>query len=178
MIVQHSKIEKACADHSDAREVLQYVFFDGEKLIASNGHILAVNTIVEKGEKDLSGLVPPKAMIEARRKGNYSTIHAEETYSFPNSNVVFKRTDQGMTFPDWEKAFSDKVEREHVITLNADLLKKLADAICTDKQHGIKLFVSEDRLAPVRVEPHVYNGNFGYISPMRTAEDSSPKPQE
>ena len=68
MIIQGTKIEKACADNSDSRSNIRYVHYTkNHTLIATDGQILAVNEIIERGTVDVPGPIHPKAFSEARK---------------------------------------------------------------------------------------------------------------
>ena len=179
MIIQSSKIEKACADASDERSNLRYVYLtDKHVLIATDGHILALNEVTERGTVDVPGPIHPGALVEARRKHNQNTlVTLKDIISFPSSDMQFKRTEE-RSLPNIDPLFEQTVEHQHVISLDADLLHRLAQAICTDGRKIVKIYVGKEKLGSVRVEPANNNGNVGILMPCRTDEESKTPERE
>lgn len=173
MIIQGTKIEKACADKSDERGNLRYVYLTEHKtLIATDGHILALNEVIEPGTVDAPGPLHPGAFVEARKKNNANTLIAlQDRISFPASDLEFKRSEEHK-LPNVDKLFDQTAEHVHVISLDADLLHRLAQAICTDGKKIVKIYAGSDKLGSVRVEPANSNGNVGILMPCHTDEEN------
>ena len=174
MIIQSSKIEKACADGSDTRGNLRYVYLtEQHTLVATDGHILALNEVLERGTVDEPGPIHPGAFSEARKKHNNNTMQAmKDRVSFDASDLEFKRPDE-QKCPKFDAIFEQTGAHVHVISLDADLLHRLAAALCTDGRKIVKIYAGKDKLGSVRVEPANNNGNVGILMPCRTDEEKS-----
>ena len=101
---------------------------DGDKVIATNGRILAVLP-VECDEKDVSGYVPRECLKDARTAGGVVLNGVAEIYggaSYPR--------DAEWNFPNWRQVMPDYTKEQTVrLAIDAALLKALADAIGAER---------------------------------------------
>lgn len=165
------KIELAAADKSDYRYKLQEIEFDGERLIATNGHILAI-VPVEKGETDTPGGISPDVIKTARSiTKKTDTIELELNGVAKLSNgVIMPRQSKDGTYPNWKVISDNFVSSGHKIAFNVNLLKKLADAITQDG--CVILDLPETNLEAIKVTSNNNkdNGTYGYIMQVRMNE--------
>ena len=128
------KLHKACAKDA-LRPALQSIHFDGENLVATNGHILAiVKPLTDKN--DQPGNIPIKAFIEASKMG---TKKEEAKLTIESNQVKIGENGNGQAFdlvqelfPEWEKIMPNpKIKEKPVFKLrfNVDLLKQLSEAM-------------------------------------------------
>ena len=165
------KIELAVSKEPH-KESLHHPWFDGKRVIATDGRILAVVPVeAEDSPKDRPGYVPCGVLKEARmatRNGSHCRIIGL------NGSIVFA-TRQGvcriprikkLKFPDWEKIIPNmKGRKKHIVTLNPKLLWQLAQAVGGDEVLTLE-FDKGDPHAVVKVT----TGNskaWGIIMPIK-----------
>lgn len=141
---------------------------DGDKVIATNGRILAVLP-VECDEKDVSGYVPRECLKDARKAGGVVLNGVAEIYggaSYPRGTEY--------NFPNWRQVMPDYSKRKTVkLGIDPALLKALADAIGAEIVH-LEFPVDEQTdtvLDPLIVKPSGRSGGenpaHGVIMPCR-----------
>lgn len=177
MNLPEAKIELATTEDK-FRTTLQNVKLEGDRLIATDGHILA-SVAVQRYEEDTNGLIPAHAFQQARKltkkKENKRDAHAVTITANGNVKVMDSCTKIELARPDFDFPSTDRVladnaaERaaEITICLDAALLIRLAKALGAETDDGraiVKLWVtSADKAAYVEAS----NGNFGLIMPCR-----------
>jgi len=188
MKLPRTKIWEAAATDKE-RPTLTNVHYNVEKkrLEAADGFILAVCP-VEPDNKDKGGIVPVDvikgAMKASTRKGKVPTM--TETVEGFIAGVANNGTESIVgnsylpvegQFPDVD-AITPKGEPEYVMTIDAELLYRLAMAICEDKSGGNKPLLhvrlyKYSHTSPIRVEPgpqRLNRENWGLIMPISDGE--------
>lgn len=171
-VLQH--IEKA-ANPKDIRSYLREPYFDGKRLLASNGHILAV-VRTEKNEvagyTDTRGHVPTEILKAARKKGSDVILNGKA--EAPLAGLSLDRPDLG----DWMKPSAcasviRKARRNTIkVGINAKLLLDLARAI--NEQTGkydenVTLYINAEDSEKSAIFVRAGKGGKGYgaIMPVR-----------
>lgn len=172
------KIENACAK-KDIRGALNQPHFDMAKsnLVATDGHILAVVPVPETTD-DHGGPVPLDAIKEARKKANL-TPAGEAGIELNGSAKITSGAQYPIPtapeFPDYQRVIPDNASAFEV-ALNADLLKRLADAITTDGLVRLQFQPQDTAAKPdatksIRVQPLTDDvESHGVIMPCRLSD--------
>jgi hypothetical protein len=134
------QIEKACST-DEMRPTLLAPYLDlslegkSPRLVATDGHIMAA-LHVEPSEDDTTGWVSIDALKAMRKiKGaaaSEAAVICNGSCQVHPNGASFPRPEAGgRIFPDFEAIINDTrgLERKATISLNADLLKRLADAM-------------------------------------------------
>ena len=169
MKLANRKLEKAASTDQIRHFITEpYLDVDNSLIVATNGHIMAVCP-VELDEGDTSGYVSSeciKAGIKAspvtKRTDKTANIKANGSLVLDN-NQTFPRPELG-TFPDYKRVLPDPSKAEMVISLDAKLLKDLADAINTPGSSVIKLHIKDNKTA-FYVESDKNSECYGVIMP-------------
>ena len=187
MQLPHAKIE-AAAGTNDIRYYLNVVHVDADKsrLVATDGHILAVHKVDLNGDK--SAIVPVEAFKAARSGGRKEAspielnpepetddpVHADYmVYNHRKKDVEYFTPIDGI-FPNVDRVIPEKPTGPPDIILDAELLVRLQRALTANENNpGVKLWLGEDSLAAIYVEPTRVHANddpdaFGVIMPMRS----------
>lgn len=172
MILPNTKIEKAL-DPKDLRTYLHDPHFDGSRIVATNGRIMAVIP-VEVGKGDTPGPVPLEA-IKLARKTKLPDIELSETEALA-AGVKFPREDKGK-YPDFEQVIPKESTEKPDLVIDAKLLYELALALSTNtKEPKLKLWFARRGDDPQDIDPdgaiRVKAGEqdhegFGVIMPCR-----------
>lgn len=134
MKLPNAKIEMA-ASPEESRYALHAVQLDtvGKRLMASDGHILAVIP-ADVSPEDNSGLIPVQAftdmrkMVKAAKKDVYITCNGNVKATTGNSTMEWAYVEG--KFPNADAILADlKFEGPATFTLNLDLLVRLAAAL-------------------------------------------------
>jgi len=120
-----------------SRFILEHIKVEKDKLIATNGHILAV-VPVTLDEIDKEGFILPKQIEKANKNGGYLGLHAESIV-FSDGSTEPRPKDVG-TFPAYENVIP-KNPPKITVALNPTLLLDLAKAL--DSQDMVILEISE-----------------------------------
>jgi len=201
MKIAKTRIWKAAYPKEEGvREALQGVHYNrGEKrLEATDGLVLAVCPVwLEEDEIAKTGIVPADVLKEAyslgRAKSRTPTLEEDDgqftpgrVAAYPYSEDAEKETAKGeprpaidCIFPNVDQIIPQYKENfEHIVTLDAKLLLKLAEAICEDEGNRatpdrlcVRLYKDKTGVySLVIVKPgfgsSVENGNFGLIMPI------------
>lgn len=173
MKLPQTEIERA-ASQGDIRVYMNYVHFDvdGKRIVASNGHILAV-VPVEVEEGDTSGPIPAAAFKAARKaagshidpsmKANGAVILQD------GSTLPRPSADDIGPFPNWQ-TIMDRFKPSGIsVTFNAELLLDLARAITTKGRYGrvITLHLAAEEPGKSAMKIEGANGAFGLLMPCR-----------
>ena len=163
------KIDLA-ANPKENREALRHPYLEGDQVIATDGHILAVVPI-ERDNNDTDGPIPSDAFKELKKatgRGLVGEIECSVSIKLVNG-LIFDRPEVSQ-YPSWREV----VPRENkevltTVSFNPELLLKLAKAI--GSSYGIKLVIYKDDKedkGPMRVESNDNdNEAYGVIMPMR-----------
>jgi DNA polymerase III sliding clamp (beta) subunit (PCNA family) len=179
-----TKIE-SCSATKDIRYCLNgvYVDIENQAIVATDGHCMAVLPQEIEPPNDANGIpetkpgyIVPFDAIKQYRRESTKLNPAELTVN--GSIQINGKTGSTTTFdpidgrfPDWQKAVPEKTET--VICLNAELLKRVQDAIVDiDTKHkGVRIYI-KDKDSPIRVEPIGNNpdNRVGVVMPMRDSQ--------
>ena len=172
MKTMYQQIEKA-ASPKDCRAYLQQPYFDGKRMIASNGLILAVVRPEQNPnlpEKDSKGFVPAEALKAARKKGSDVILNGKT--QVPLAGLTLDRPDLGEFLKPASVARIVKAHRNKIkVGLNIELLMDLVKAINdqTGRYKGnIELWIDSE--APASSAVFVRSNdrkNYGVIMPER-----------
>ena len=172
MKMPNRNLSKVTSKPADYRDYLSepYLDIDASIVVATNGHILAACP-VELDECDTSGHVSNegiKAAIKAspvrKKVDKTANIRANGSLEL-DSGATYPRENIG-TFPDYKRVIPDKSKAEMVISLDAKLLKELADAICTPGSSIVTLHIKDNRDA-FYVDSDKASDCYGVIMPCR-----------
>ena len=176
MKMHNSAIEKA-AGVKDVRHYLTQPYLDVERgaILATNGQILAV-VPVDLDEDDTSGHVSIDAIKAARKQAPGS--RADKVLSIKaNGGLLlqdgqsYPRGDLGK-YPDIDRVIPDKDKAEHVFSIDATLLKNLAEAICEPGNSQVTLYLNDSN-GGIYVEPNQDDSKaHGVIMPCRGRDES------
>lgn len=176
MLLQ-TKIEKACAVDS-TRKALESPYFDGKKIYATNGHILAVVPVDVEGEAP--GYIPVEAIKESRKQ---KTSHKGMVYCNGSAKVIgsgaeYPRNPGEHTFPNAAMAegfaLQDVAKKSVTIAFSAKLLLDLAQAIGADEfNNGVTLEIPVDEKGQPKESGIKVTGNrrsvgYGVLMPLRS----------
>ena len=177
MKMPNRNLSKVTSKPADYRDYLSEPYLDADAatfphgvVVATNGSILAACP-VELDDGDTSGHVSNeaiKAAIKASpaRKKTDKTANIRANGSLElDSGATYPRENIG-TFPDYKRVIPDKSKAEMVISLDAKLLKELADAICTPGSSIVTLHIKDNRDA-FYVDSDKASDCYGVIMPCR-----------
>ena len=137
MILPDSKIENATSKNDVARPYLRHVYLDTaeQHLIATDGHILA-SIPVQTDPGDTAGFITVDA-IKAARKAK-TVIRANDTLAVENGPTFPRPTAENEgDFPDYKKVIPEPSPFDFTIGIDAELLLRLAQAICANPKKPI-----------------------------------------
>lgn len=178
-ISKRFQIEKAVADANDVRAPIREVYLDMEtasrpRLVATNGRIMAI-VPVETEDGDSEGFIKPEAFSTGRKgtSGRMDTYglsaNREIRVQTVKGTSIFPRTAHGegeINFPRWrriaEKSVNDKKQKYYSVTLDAELLYRLSQAIGSDEVH---LMIPEDGQEVILVRSNRCDA-YGFICPI------------
>lgn len=169
MRVPNSKIYKAVAKEGENRLVLTQVFFDkdNERLVASDGFVMAVVPVDDIAPNDVGGLIDPDAFKMARKHGNGHLVADDEHAVVLDTSWKVKR-DIG-TYPDYESILKNRTNADKaapVLVLSALKLYRLAQAICETPRLGVRIFLPQKPNEGIQVRPEIENGARGILMPQ------------
>ena len=170
MKMQNRQIFKA-AGNNDVRYYLNQPYLDTDEsvMVATTGTVLAVCP-VELDEGDTSGPVTTESIKAAIKASPGSRIDKTANIKANGSLVL----DNGATYPrpedvnypDYKRIIPDKDKAEMVISLDAKLLKDLADAINTPGSSVVTLHI-QDNTTAYYVDSDAKSDCYGVIMPCR-----------
>jgi hypothetical protein len=185
--------EATCPPNYEGRDVLKGVHYNAERerLEAADGFIMAVCPVkLEEGETAVGGIVPAETVKEAykmgRAKSKTPTVDQDGSDFTAGSRSAYFESDPQVKRGETRKAIEGKYPNaeeitprtenfEHVVTVDAKLLLRLARAICEgdDNVANPRLFVRlyKDKTGlytPLIVKPGpgLTQENFGVIMPI------------
>ena len=146
------------------RYILTHVMYEVEKsrVMASNGRVAVILPVVPD-EGDITGPIHPRHFKEARKRGKKLTepsMKTTATITYPDGSTDPNRADEqdwsGQNLANYPLIDAVVPERKgQIVSLNAHLLKDLADALQDPKGMNpgfIRLFIPEKKGDPIRVE--------------------------
>jgi hypothetical protein len=154
------KIESIVSKDKHRSAILNpWIDAENGRLVATNGSAMAVIP-VELDESDESGHVPCEAFKQARKgaKGEV-VILCNGNVTLPNGAILPR--DKSETPPNWQAIIPEKTDSAMQISLNAEMLSKLAEAMGTA---GVTLVI-ESPERPIIVTP-AYAGRMGEVKPV------------
>lgn len=164
-----SKIEGVVSS-DPTRPAIENVYFDKDegKLIATNGRIMAVVPVLTD-ENDTSGLLSPQSIKLARKEAGrlpIAQIHPNGALNLPSGVSVPRPTeDQCGKFPNWKQVVPPLFDPVFKVRIDAELLAKLAAALCDDKGSFVTLSF-RDADSPFSVTGNIPDA-FGVMLPAR-----------
>ena len=172
MKMPNRKIEK-CSGKNVRRYYLNQPYLDIEEsaVISTNGHIMAVCP-VELDEGDTSGPITAESIKAAIKASPVKAIRDKTANIKANGSL---QLDNGQSFPreeltqkwvDYKRVIPDTDKTEMVISLDAKLLKDLADSINTPGTSVIKIRIIDNNTA-FYVESDDKSECYGVIMPCR-----------
>ena len=172
MKMPNRNISKATAGPRQFRRVMEEPYLDTENslIVATDGHILAACP-VELDEGDTSGNVSSEAIKAAlksspvkSRSAKTANIKANGSLELDNG-ATYPRENLGQ-FPDYKRIIPDLDKAEMVISLDAKLLKDLADAINTPGSSIVTLHIKDNATA-FYVDSDALSDCYGVIMPCK-----------
>ena len=133
MQLSRSYVIERAASTDDTRPQLAHPVLAGERLVATNGHILAVVPVV-RDEADTDGPVPAEAFKAARKHpapGGAAVVIANGDVRVPFAGLSLTRPEAG-TFPDWQRVVPTRAV-VFSVGIDARLLLALAQAVGADR---------------------------------------------
>lgn len=169
-----------CCDKYSIRESMQYIFFDGDQIIATTAHILMV---VHIDDLDLT-----EDETKAIKKANGKLIHHRAFMKIWNKEIIFE--DNGIScpeehifipykdqddfkYPNWKKVIPklDKKQKTTSINLNPTFLKTLTDCFPCES-NGFSLVHSRETEAITVFSINNLLKSYGIIMPVMKNDDS------
>ena len=137
-----------------------------KRLEASNGKIAALVPVEDIGEHEV--IIPVDAVKASRKKFCNGALEiTEEMATVVRTGNAFKVIDA--QYPDLDAVAPEIPDKAPTISIDADLLVKLAKALCTGKGakkgNKISLWVTGKSKAVI-VAPYYQNGARGVIMPL------------
>ena len=172
MKMPNRNISKAVSSPKDYRNYLSEPYLDTENslIVATDGHILAACP-VELDDSDTSGHISNEAIKAAlksspvkSRSAKTANIKANGSLELDNG-ATYPRKDLGQ-FPDYKRIIPDTSKAEMVISLDAKLLKDLADAINTPGSSIVTLHIKDNTTA-FYVDSDALSDCYGVIMPCK-----------
>ena len=161
------KIEKLASTDYARHPALTAPYLDlkdaaSPMLVATDGHALvALSVTTEDG--DTEGAIPVEAIKQARKCGAIGTptIAANGACVLPNGVSIPR---ESVEFPNWRQLVP-KAASDLRIILNAELLKRIADALGSDT---VELrFGTTPTADVIQVRAHDASIGFGLLMPAR-----------
>lgn len=165
------KIESAVSK-DDTRPAILQPYIQGGRAIATDGRMLASVPVQTEDGEEVEGMRIPLDALKAARKATLKIIHelsltlTEKSVSvlsgasFPvlHHEVVLLKVAEIVT------AKLAKEDATFAVTLDVDLLKRLSEALGTEKL----TLLFKDEKSIITVLPSVWNGAFGLLMPIHT----------
>lgn len=178
------KLFKVCTKpkkNEIVRRALTGIYFDkkNEKLIATNGHALAMSKVTDcKNDK------PCILSVEAYKEASKKNETLESNSDINVEGTKFQSIDKqypDYPYPDYERVLPDTSKPTVKICLNAKLLHELSDALGADNNHVILTLTNNNMESTrndyltvkgaIHVQPNnKNNGAEGLIMPVRVDE--------
>ena len=173
-----AKIHKleSVVSKDDTRPAIMQPFIQGGRAIATDGKMLASVPIETEEGEEVEGMRIPVDALKAARKATLklfpdSTLTLTEKSASVLSGASFPVLHHEVTLPKVAEIVSAKLEKEEAafcVTLDIDLLKRLSEALGTEK---ITLCFKDDKsvitVLPSGLENRD-NKSFGLLMPIRT----------
>lgn len=197
IIPQNARLSKLMTDPKMRRPVLEHVYLDGDKLVATDGRALAIVPVVlEDGESPASE-PPASCMIDGELvrlaekvagKGDAKIALTEKGASVTDKKgakleriIPFSDQETVLQYPQYRQVIPDPEKLiVATVSLDAALLLKLAQAMGAESPETrqaivtLKLTCTEGE-EPIQVSTSRNKGAFGVIMPCRVAPASNPK---
>ena len=169
------KLESAVSK-DDTRPAIMQPFIQGGRAIATDGRMLASVPIETEEGEEVEGMRIPVDALKAARKATLklfpdSTLTLTEKSASVLSGASFPVLHPEVVLPKVAEIVSAKLEKEEAafcVTLDIDLLKRLSEALGTEK---ITLCFKDDKsvitVLPSGLENRD-NKSFGLLMPIRT----------
>jgi len=179
----NTKIEKVCAEEGREGKYASLVnpYFDGKKIVATNGTILAVipagELQIEADKPDTPGFIPVQAIKEARKQKRSFTgsILLGKVAKVEGTATEYPRNPGDQTFPpgalEDNFGFGDIVCKNKVkININPEFLWNIAQAIGAEEGVGLEIDVDKNgkaTLGGIKVTGSRHSKAYGVIMPRR-----------
>jgi hypothetical protein len=169
------KLESACSK-DDTRAAIMQPFIQNGRCIATDGKMLASVPIeAEEGEEVEGKKIPLDAIKAARKASGKLWLDMPFTFSETHCSILggasFPLHHVDVVSPRVAEIVSSKLEKEEAafcVTLDVDLLKRLSEALGTEK---ITLCFKDDKSVITVLPSGLENRDnkaFGLLMPIRT----------
>jgi hypothetical protein len=170
-----ARIENAAEPNN---ERLADVYFDKEnsRLVATDG-IGMVVIPVESEDEDVGGRIPLWAIKVARTVRGMLGLRDRDKVIIESRRGTFDGERPTPGFPSTDRVMSqiEAIEERAVISLDAERLFRLAEALLVDFDHGVTLHIGGPR-EPILVKPyakhHSDDGRFGALMPLAPVKNN------
>jgi len=167
------KIHNCCA-LDDLRIVMKHILFDGDFIIASDAHILAVININDLGasdeEKEVLKSLKGKLLHRTAflKIWNKEVTPTEKGFDCPAEffSVNFS-TDETWKYPNWKAVIPnhDKIQKQSLVGLNPEPLLKLSMALPFNKRQVVLSIIDPCKAITVLAnDPEIKS--YGIIMPV------------
>jgi len=174
-IAKIHKLEAACSK-DDTRPGITQPFVQGKRCIATDGKMLASVPIeVEEGEEVEGKKIPLDALKAARKASGKLWPDMPFTFSETHCSILgsasFPLHHVDVSAPRVAEIVSSKLEKEEAtfcVTLDVDLLKRLSEALGTEK---VTLCFKDEKSVITALPSGTENRDnkaFGLLMPIRT----------
>lgn len=155
----------------ELRPAMMHILIDGDRAIATDGHILASVPIVKEADEP-DGTVSTDVLKLITKRDNINSTLLHEMVNIQNKNhtITCSRRNDDSPYPNYKTVLVENTDGFE-IALNINLLKDLADAL----GNGIlRLRFGKDNTSTVYVRPYERdNTAFGMIAPVRIIDEVS-----
>jgi hypothetical protein len=164
-----------CCSTDSLRFVMQYVYFNNGKMVATDGHVLAVVDVmdIEMNDKEREIFMSFENRYLHRKAfqkiWNKEVVPTKDGFDCPSEFISVKFSDDDtLKFPKWENVIGDFKDKElsDTITVNPKLLFRLCNSIpgCKDTNQTV-LYITNSSKAIMIFSKEV-NKSYGLLMPV------------
>lgn len=161
------QIERAASTDS-TRRVINGVFREGDRLIATNGRMLANVPILQVETEETDKCIIPLDAFKLARKHSTKSM-APVVYLNGGAEILMAPGKPKLpyiegNYPNWRQVVPKNLGT-HRVCLNPALLNELAKAIGIGPDQGAALYFGDDQKAPITIR-RCGSDAFGVLMPM------------
>lgn len=168
-----------CCNTDSLRFVMQYIYFNKGRMVAIDGHVLAVVDFmdIEMNDKEREILMSFENRYlhwKAFRKiWNREVIPTNDGFDCPSEFISVKfSNDETLRFPKWENVIGDFKDKElsDTITVNSRLLNSLCNSIPGCKETNQTVLYLTNNCKAIMVFSKEKNRSYGLLMPVMSPD--------